>query len=135
VHPENPELVDSGATISGSAALSVVTVHHGELAVLAVTGSMDILTAPELADAVGKILTGQPSGLIIDLTAAEFLSSAGMSVLVNAHEAIAPYGSLGVVADGPSTARPLRLVGLDQTLTIYPTIEAAVAAMSAPNAL
>ncbi|HEY9311723.1 STAS domain-containing protein [Williamsia sp.] len=133
MQPKNSQFIDSGAANSGSASLSVVTVRRGELAILAVTGSMDILTAPELEEAVADVLTGQPRGLIIDLTAAEFLSSAGMSVLVTAHESIAPFGSFGVVADGPSTARPLRLVGLDQTLTIYPTIDAAIAAMSGPE--
>jgi hypothetical protein len=53
-----------------------------------------------------------------------------MSALVTAYEAIAPGGLFGVVADGPSTSRPIQLVGLDQTLTLYATLEQAIAAMA-----
>ena len=128
--PENSKFVDASGTPAGSAGVSVVPGHRGELAILTVQGSMDVLTAPALSEAVDEVLTNQPRGLIIDLTSADFLSSAGMTVLIAAHEAIAPYGWFGVVADGPSTARPMRLVGLDQAMTIYATLEAAVEAMT-----
>jgi hypothetical protein len=36
----------------------------------------------------------------------------------------------GVVADEPSTARPITLMGLDQTLALYPTLDIALAATS-----
>ncbi|WP_020107756.1 STAS domain-containing protein [Nocardia sp. 348MFTsu5.1] len=129
-HPENSKFVDTSGTHAGSAAVSVVTSHHGELAILTVAGSLDVLTAPALSEAVGEALSKQPPGLIIDLTSADFLSSAGMTVLIAAQEAIAPSGWFGVVADGPSTARPMRLVGLDQAMTIYTTLEAAIDAMT-----
>ena len=114
----------------GSAELTIVTVQHQELVVLSVTGNIDILSAPHLSEAIDNALTGTPRGLIIDLTATEFLASAGMSALVAAHTAIAPDGQFAVVADGPSTARPMQLVGLDETLTIYSTLDHAITALS-----
>jgi hypothetical protein len=32
----------------------------------------------------------------------------------------------GVVADGPRASRPMKLIGLDQLVTMYPTLEAAL---------
>ena len=107
--------------------LTIAADRHGGLVVLTVRGSIDILTVPQLSDAVGEAISGVPTGLIIDISAVDFLSSAGMTALVSAHENIAPTGRLAVVADGPATARPIHLVGLDETVTIYATVEEAVA--------
>jgi hypothetical protein len=52
-----------------------------------------------------------------------------MSALLAAHDS-APTGHFGVVADGPSTGRPLKLVGLHLTMTIYPTLDTALAAFA-----
>jgi anti-sigma B factor antagonist len=123
-------IVDGDHSTAGTATLTVVTVAHNELVILTVQGSIDVLTAPQLTEAVAEALTGEPRGLIIDLSTTEFLASAGMTALAAAHEAIAPTGLFGVVADGPSTSRPLQLVGLDQTLTLYPTLDQAIAAMA-----
>lgn len=132
VHAEKSDdvIVDGGDLTAGTAALTVVTVARDEIVILTVHGSVDVLTAPQLSDAVDAALTGNPRGLIIDLTSTEFLASSGMTTLLTAYDAIAPTGLFGVVADGPSTARPLRLVGLDQTLTLYATLDEAIAAMT-----
>ncbi|ORM30640.1 STAS domain-containing protein [Williamsia sp. 1135] len=132
MHSEDADafVTDGQTSVAGTAALTILTVQHNELAILTVQGSIDVLTAPQLSDAVSSALSGEPRGLIIDLTSTEFLASAGMSALVTAYEAIAPGGLFGVVADGPSTSRPIQLVGLDQTLTLYPTLDQAIAAMA-----
>jgi hypothetical protein len=50
-----------------------------------------------------------------------------MAALVTAHENIAPTSRFGVVADGPATARPMRLVGLDETIMMYSSVDEAAA--------
>lgn len=100
------------------------------LITLTVTGTVDMLTAPLLTEAVLQVLTEHPAGLILDLTKVDFLGSAGMTVLVASHQLITPTARFGIVATGPHTARPLQLVGLDQVLSIYSTLDHAVAALS-----
>ncbi|PXW30572.1 UNVERIFIED_CONTAM: anti-sigma-factor antagonist [Williamsia faeni] len=107
--------------------LTIATDRTGELAVLTVRGSIDVLTAPQLSDAVQEAIIRTPVSLIIDISEVDFLSSAGMMALVTAHENIAPHGRLAVVAEGPATARPMHLVGLDKTITVYSTVDEAVA--------
>lgn len=129
ISPNPHSVVDTAVPVEGG--LTIATVGHGDLVVLTVRGSVDLLTVPQLAQAVEDSVAGRPAGLIIDLTYTEFLSSVGMSALVNAHDAIGPTGGrFAVVADGPSTARPIRLVGLDQTLTVYSTMEEALNGIS-----
>ncbi|MFT4398419.1 STAS domain-containing protein [Gordonia lacunae] len=131
---DDPDAVfvdDSGAA-QGRALMTVVSAHHEQLVILTVEGSIDVLTAPQLSEAVIQALSGEPAGLIIDLTTTDFLASAGMAALVAAHEAITPTGTFGVVAAGSATSRPLTIMGLDQTLVLYPSLAHAVAAMTGP---
>jgi anti-anti-sigma factor len=102
----------------------------GQLVVLSVAGAVDMLTAPRLTEAIHAALPKKPSGLVVDLSKVEFLASAGMSVLVTAHEEITPTVRFGVVADGPATSRPIKLVGIADIIDLYATLDAALAAFA-----
>jgi anti-anti-sigma factor len=98
----------------------------GETLVLEVLGPLDALTAPQLAEAIMASLADQPAALIVDLSKLDFLGSAGMTALVEGHEAAGSAQRFGVVADGPP-GRHMKIVGLDGILSIYPTLDAALA--------
>jgi anti-anti-sigma factor len=87
---------------------------------------VDMLTAPLLGTAIGTALAAAPRALVVDLSEVTFLASAGMTVLVKAKEQIGESGGFAVVADGPATSRPLKLVGLDDALGVHPTLAAAL---------
>ena len=97
----------------------------GRTAVVAAVGTVDVLTAPQLTEAVEAVLTESPSAVIIDLTEVDFLASAGMSTLISIHEKISGSGHFGVVASGPVTSRPMRLVGLHEVFSMYETLDEA----------
>ena len=90
--------------------------------VVAVSGDVDMATAPELAEAIQAAAREEPAALIVDLSRVEFLASAGMSLLITAHRDIAPSARFGVVADGPSTSRPLKMIGIDTIFALYRTL-------------
>lgn len=99
-----------------------VTEHDSSIAtVLTVAGDLDMVTAPQLQEHVDASLSRRPPAMIIDLSHVEFLGSAGIGVLVQAHnnDRDTPYA---VVAHGPATSRPLQLLGLDKTFAIYPSL-------------
>ena len=96
--------------------------------ILTVSGSIDLLTATQLTEAVTGAVSEQPAGLIIDLTAIDFLATAGMSILLAARDAIAPQGRFAVVAAG-ATERPLRVGGLSEVIVICATVEDAWTAL------
>lgn len=114
------------ATVLGmTVAFEVGELRFGSVAVLAVTGDVDMLTATRLAAAIDTALATAPTAVIVDLSKVEFLASAGMSALVAAHADAAPV-RLVVVADGPATSRPMKVVGLDSLVAIYPTLDDAL---------
>ncbi len=101
----------------------------GEVAVVAAVGVVDMLTAPQLEDALRMAVANKPEGLVVDLTDVEFLASAGMGVLVAAHDAKDEGTRFCVVADGPATSRPLKLVGIADIVPLYATLDEALAAL------
>ena len=102
----------------------------GDVAVVSVSGELDMLTTPELVRAIEAAARKEPSALVVDLSAVQFLASAGMSTLITAHEDVTPRARFAVVADGPATSRPLRLVGIDQIFTVYRTLDDALAGIA-----
>jgi anti-sigma B factor antagonist len=97
--------------------------------VLSVRGDIDLATAPALQEAVAGVLAEGPPGFILDLSEVEFLGSVGMTILVSAHEALRNRGRFSVVADGPSTSRPLQLTKLDEVIPIFGSLGDALGSM------
>ncbi|MEN4449505.1 MULTISPECIES: STAS domain-containing protein [Mycobacteriaceae] len=107
--------------------------HHrsGQVAVVAVTGTVDMLTAPQLAAAIRSAAQDDsPAALLVDLTEVGFLASAGMGALAAANEELAPGIRFVLVADGPATRRPLELVGIAEIVELFATRDEALAAVA-----
>jgi anti-sigma B factor antagonist len=103
----------------------------GRVVVVSANGVVDMLTAPQLDQAIRAALANKPAGLVIDFTDVEFLASAGMGVLVAIHDEVTPDTRFCVVADGPATSRPLKLVGIADLIKLYATRDEAMSALSA----
>ena len=109
--------------------LGVVEAWLGRVVLIAVAGGLDMLTAPLLDDAIHAALRKQPTAMIVDLTRVVFLAAAAMNLLVATHHEITPTTRFGVVADGPGTSRPMKIIGIDTSLpstepsvTRWPTV-------------
>ena len=115
----NPSTIDFG-----------VAEHWVERAVvIAAWGDLDLATAPQLADAIEAAARKEPAALIVDLSRIDFLASVGMTVLITAHRDIVPLMRFGVVADGASTSRPLKMIGIDTIVDVYNTLDEALEAV------
>lgn len=88
-----------------------------------------MLTAPQLEAAIRAAVESKPAALVVDLTAVDFLASAGMGVIVAAHDEIGSTANFCVVAEGPATSRPLKLVGIADIVPLYATLDDALAAL------
>lgn len=101
----------------------------GRTVVISVAGVLDMLTSPQLEAAISAASQKNPTGIVVDLTAVEFLASAGMGVLVSARDQAVGKSGFAVVASGPATSRPLKLVGLADVVGLYSTLEEARASL------
>jgi len=101
----------------------------GRTAVISVSGALDMLTSPQLEAGITAAIGKEPTAVVVDLTDVDFLASAGMGVLVSARDQTVGKAGFAVVANGPATSRPLKLVGLADVLGLYPTLDEALAAL------
>ena len=103
----------------------------GGITVIRVAGEIDMRSAPELRQQVEQAVH-HGGHLVLDLERVEFLASAGLSILVELARNAPERGmSWGIVATNRVVLRPLEAVGLLTIMPVHPTVESAVAAISA----
>jgi anti-sigma B factor antagonist len=92
--------------------------------VFAVSGELDLTSSGELEDAIAE-LDGSETGLVIlDLSGVDFMDSAGLAVVVKAHQRAEDAGRpFGLVNDSSQVRRLLSLTGMDKRMTIAGTRE------------
>ena len=97
------------------------------VAIVSASGELDMLTAPQLRDAVQSALSKNPTGLIVDLPGVDFLGSAGMQVLMEAHNQTGGTETrFAVVAEGSATSRPLKITGIADLIDLFSALDDAV---------
>ncbi len=129
-----------------------LTVHEEQarvpVTVFAVKGDIDIISSPELLSQARAAFTGGMRNLILDLSQVGYISSAGVRALhqvflllrtddpeeseasmmegMRAGSYVSPH--LKLVNPMPRAEEALKNTGLDMYLSIYPTVDAALAA-------
>jgi len=96
--------------------------------VVAVGGEIDLSTAPAFEAAVATALTEEPAVLVIDLSDVTFMASVGLRILVATQEELRESVQVAVVANNPATSRPIEMTGLHEIISLYPTLDDALAA-------
>ncbi|RKT56551.1 anti-anti-sigma factor [Saccharothrix australiensis] len=102
--------------------------------VVAATGEIDMLTAPDLrADVLGRM--EDAATLVLDMSSVSFLGSAGLAVLVEASQHAKRRGTaFRVVAVERAVTRPLAATGLGEVFSVYGSVAEALAADGEPAA-
>jgi anti-sigma B factor antagonist len=100
--------------------------------VVAVTGEIDLFTAPELKSTLADALEAGHTRIVVDLTQTTFLDSTALGVLIGAVKRLRSQdGVLTIVNVDPNIAKTFEITGLDQIFTIRPTRDEAVDALVA----
>lgn len=118
--------------LSRSSRFSVHTEEdHSSATVVAVTGDIDLGTAPDFEDELARAVERHlGSGLVVDLTGVSFIDSTGLNSLVRAFERQRLLGSsLALVTDDGRVTMMLEVTRLDRVLRRYATRAEAIAAV------
>jgi len=98
--------------------------------IVAVTGEIDLFTAPELKTAIAEAVDAGRTRVVVDLTETSFLDSTALGVLIGAVKRLRSNdGALTIVNTDANIAKTFEITGLDQIFTICPTRDEAVAAL------
>jgi anti-sigma B factor antagonist len=98
---------------------------HGpaDAPVVRVVGEIDVATAPELRDALHRLLDHGAHAIVIDLSGVNFLDSSGLGVLLGVHKRLLEQGDapLRLTQAPAAVVRVLEITGLDRTFTLERT--------------
>lgn len=91
-------------------------------------GSLDALTAPQLADFLRAQVEGGQARLVLNLGETDFMSSAGLRVILEILKRCRRQGGdLRLAAVRPGVAKTLEMAGFARLLQVYPTLDEAEA--------
>lgn len=112
--------------------MTVRSSDQDDAVILTVSGDIDGLTAPRLRTAVAEAFDRLDGRLlVVDLTEVTLLGSPGLRILRDsADEAVHHHGLLPlriVVDETRPVIRPIEIVGLDQILALYYSVDHALA--------
>jgi anti-sigma B factor antagonist len=104
------------------------TEQHG-VEVLAVTGEVDVSTAPRLRQQLVETATAGHERVIVDLSAVDFLDSTGLGVLVSGLKRFRTLGGdLLLVCPSARIIKVFEITGLTKVFSMHATVEDAVRA-------
>jgi anti-anti-sigma factor len=96
----------------------------------ALKGRLDIDGAAAVDQGL-RALAGERSRLVVDLADVSFVASMGLrTLMLCARTMIARGARMAIAGAQPSVGKVLSVSGVDQVLTVRPSLEAAVAAIS-----
>ena len=102
--------------------------HQGGWAVLAVSGEVDVATAPRLRERLVDLVTEGNHRLLVDLENVDFLDSTGLGVLVGALKRVRTHdGDLALVCTQPRILKVFEITGLTKVFAIHKSVDEATA--------
>ncbi len=106
--------------------------QSGPATVISIAGSLDAMTAPDLAGFLESQIRQGHHYIVADIGPLEYTSSAGLRVLLNGLKASRQSGGdLRLAAVQSNVNRVLDLAGFTGILKSYPDVQSAVASYSA----
>ena len=100
--------------------------------VLAIEGDIDLHISPAITEALNAMIKKKPDRIVIDLSRATYIDSAGVAALMLAKQDVEAYGGKFFLSGVQETIRLiLETSRLDRIFWIFPDVDAALAANEA----
>jgi anti-sigma B factor antagonist len=95
--------------------------------VIKVAGEIHATTAPEFSTRLNNAIEGGKTGVVLDLTAVEFIDSTGLSVLLNGLRRVTRVrGTMVIACANPTVLRLFEITKLDSTFEILADCDEAI---------
>jgi len=109
--------------------MEITVKEYKRVAVVTVTGRVDSVTYSEFESILQAEMEKGRVNVALDFSGVEFISSAGLRVLVNARKTVNSAGGKIVIAQpSPQVTETLEIAGLEVLFEQFPDREAAIAA-------
>ena len=115
---------------NASPTTAVARRHHPN--VLPLEGDIDLNVSPAVTESLNAMIKKKPERIVIDLSCATYIDSAGVAALILAMQEVEAYGGKFFLAGLQETLRSiLELSRLDRIFRIFPDVDTALAASGA----
>ena len=115
---------------NASTATPVLPQHRPN--VLLLEGDIDLHVSPVVTEALNAMIKKKPERIVIDLSRATYIDSAGVAALILAMREVKEYGGKFFLSGVQETIRSiLETSRLDRIFWIFPDVDAALAANAA----
>lgn len=100
--------------------MEITTTSKDNATLLSLNGRIDTATAPELEQAINKVIDGGQRKVLLDFAGVTYISSGGLRVLLaTAKKLKNPGDKFGICALSPEVLKILKLAGFTSIFSIY----------------
>jgi anti-anti-sigma factor len=112
--------------------MDILSKEVSDTTVVSLSGSLDGLTSPKVIDYLSRQIAGGERQIILDLSQVDFLSSAGLRVILTAlKEVRREGGDLRLAGARSGVEKSLRMAGFTTILKAFSSIDEAVSSFAA----
>ena len=97
--------------------MTITKAFNGNALTISLEGRLDTMTAPDLENELGSVLQGADS-LTLDFSKLDYISSAGLRVLLSAHKAMIAKGGMTITNVNEVVQEVFEVTGFADILTI-----------------
>ncbi len=99
--------------------MKLIQKKNGDVITLALSGRLDSVTQNELANALDKIYTSEKVNLVFDFSELDYISSAGLRVLLTAQKKVNTWGTtMKIMRVKPEIKEVFEMTGFADIMTI-----------------
>ena len=103
--------------------------HQDRPNVLPLEGDIDLHVSPAVTESLNAMIKKKPERIVIDLSRATYIDSAGIAMLILAMQEVEAYGGKFFLSGLQETLRSIfEISRLERTFRISPNVDAALAA-------
>jgi len=103
--------------------------HQNRPNVLPLEGDIDLHVSPAVTESLNAMIKKKPKRIVVDLSRATYIDSAGIAVLILAMQQVEAYGGKFFLAGLQETLRSIfETSRLERVFRIFPDVDAALAA-------
>jgi anti-sigma B factor antagonist len=115
-------------------AIPVSHQHHPN--VLSLEGDLDLHVSLAVTESLNAVIKQKPERIVVDLSRATYIDSAGMAALILAMQEVEGYGGKFFLSGLQETLRSIfEISRFDRTFRIFPNVDAALAASESSTML
>ncbi|HOT03937.1 MAG TPA: STAS domain-containing protein [Methanolinea sp.] len=112
-----------------STILQVAEERRGDIPVVFLKGRMDATTSPDAEAHINRLIDGGDRQLVVDLSGLEYISSAGLRVLLSGLKRLKSSGGmLKLTALAPEIQKVFDIAGFNRLFPIYRNLDEALGA-------